>query len=120
MLRVHGLEIPVRIGLTEEERRIPQAIQFDIEIQFAEKPLACSSDKIEDSICYDEMSSQIEEKVSSRSYKLIEHLCQEVFTMLSEKLAAQTHLALRVKKLRPPLRQTNQGVSFELSGVLTK
>lgn len=113
-LHIHDLEIPVKIGVSDEERKKPQPIHFDIYIRFSKPPVGVKSDRLEDTVCYDELSQKLEKLTTSKEYHLIEYLAGEAFEQLKQTLPAFIYFKLGVKKVYPPLQQENKGVSYIL------
>lgn len=82
VLFLDDIVFAVKLGVTEEERAVPQNVNVSITIAY-ENAEAQSSDDIQDAYCYDEMLNIISDIVCSKQYKLIEHLCNDVAEAVS-------------------------------------
>ena len=80
-LQINKLILSINIGVTAEERATPQDIEFDISIHFNSLPKACSSDNINDTICYASLVKTIKSLCSNKEFHLIEHLCSCVYDL---------------------------------------
>src|SRR5690606_18212430 len=84
-LRVHRLALEVRLGCSEAERAVPQSVELDATIRFAEPPAGCTSDRLEDTVCYAELATVAREIVSAREFRLVEHLGHELHGAFRER-----------------------------------
>lgn len=87
IIYIRDLRLDTVIGAYEHERRQPQALQFDIEIG---KPsiLACSTDRLEDTIDYAAVVKGIQEILASHTYNLLEPLAEQIAGMILSKFDA--------------------------------
>jgi dihydroneopterin aldolase len=97
----------------DEERSRTQEVRFDLVLEFHEHPRATESDRIDDTICYDELTQVIGRVCEQKSYHLIEHLGQVAYDALKER-AIGADLLLQVTKLKPPIPGLMGGVTFSL------
>ena len=98
-LALEGLSASVRLGYTEKERETPQNIIIDLAIIFNMPPQACHNDKLDKTICYDQLSKDIQDFLDHRSFSLIEHLGYELHHFLKNK--TKENIKLSIKKLNP-------------------
>lgn len=101
-LILEDLRIPVRIGCLPEERSAPQIIIVNLHISFLETPKACTSDNIEDAICYADLAKQIQNYCDGKSFNLIEALGFQLYQFLKKYLSITTNISLSVTK-NPPI-----------------
>lgn len=112
-ITLNGLRLLVRLGCKEEERHIPQYVRFDVKVRFSELPQGCSSDQLEETVCYALLSQKVHEVCDRAEYALIEKLGWEVFRSLKEILPPSCQLWIRVLKEKPPIPEPlNNGASF--------
>ena len=74
---IEGLEIEALIGIYDWERRIRQALVFDIEMSFDNR-IPAASDAIEDTLNYKAVSKRVIEFVSGSGFGLVETLAVKV------------------------------------------
>ena len=114
LLELGGARLAVRLGCGADERAQPQAVDLDLAVRFAEAPVACESDKLEDTVCYAELIAAARARVAGCEFKLVERLAHELFAALRPLVPPGAELWLRVTKLRPPVADLSGGVSFAL------
>lgn len=118
-LKIHKLKVLVHLGCLPAERKTAQPVFFDIEIEFAEAPKACSSDELADSICYAQISDALTALAVNREFKLIEFLAREAYQVIRDQfLNPQQKLKVFVHKAFPPIEQENKGTSFSFGDFL--
>lgn len=110
-IALRGLELPILLGWTEEERSKKQIIILDLDIHFVIPPKACATDQLEDTDCYDSLINHIKNAVSARSFRLIEHLAQEIFHLIKQFLQNDNSVSLQITK-KPPIANLMGGVTF--------
>jgi 7,8-dihydroneopterin aldolase/epimerase/oxygenase len=97
-LFINALELELFLGWPNEERIRQQIVTLDVEIQYSSPPKACSSDHLQDTVCYRELIEMLRAKVGSKHYHLIEHVTQEVYTALKTVLPSSCHLSVHLTK----------------------
>jgi len=113
-LRLTSLKLNGRIGWSEEERRTPQGLRFDLVVRFAKVPSACTSDELNDTACYGEMAARLRTLCSDREFKLIERLGHEAHAAVKSVLPVGSSLELSVTKEKPPIPELTGGATFTL------
>lgn len=91
IIRIKSLRTPARIGCTEAERSLDQALEIDLDL---EVPMAHSAGREVDlnkSICYLELRNDVRDLVQSKHWILIEELC----SVIIDRILAQYELVLR-------------------------
>ena len=78
ILKIATLDLPLVIGCYEEEKNKTTPVQITIELKL-ENLNACFTDKLEDTVCYDQLIKCLQEQCFKRHYQLIEHACSCVF-----------------------------------------
>jgi len=106
---IDGLETDVYIGATEEEKSRKQKIRWFISISFSDRPRACKSDLLEDTLCYDHIVNMIIEASNAKKYNLLEHLVETAYKKIKSK---EVRLLVRASKVIEGL--TSYCPSFEL------
>ena len=99
-LSLENIIIPLHIGWSEEERKRPQDISINIDIQFDEPPHACETDDLEDTICYKTLSDKIREYCTSREFKLIEYLGYQLYLFTKAQIPPNTKINVSIVKPR--------------------
>ena len=113
-LKIHRLELDVRLGCRAEERARPQKLELDATLRFAAPPTACRSDRLDDTVCYAELAEVAQALAASREYHLVEHLGHELYTAIRRRLSDDTQVELSVRKVAPPIAGLRGGVSFAI------
>jgi dihydroneopterin aldolase len=71
------LKVDMLIGVYEWEKRVPQTLQFDLEIGLP-NTRACLSDDIADALDYSEVARHIQTVLASRHFNLLEALAEHI------------------------------------------
>ncbi|MEO5970377.1 MAG: dihydroneopterin aldolase [Bdellovibrionia bacterium] len=111
---IAGLRLKVRLGCGEAERQVPQYVSFDAEVRFKQPPKGCLTDRLEETVCYAEMSEKIRALCEQNEFHLIEKLGWDVYSAIKEILPAATELKIRVTKEKPPVPDLHGGSVFVL------
>lgn len=100
-IALEGLEVPCRIGVTDDERREARVLSVDVRLV---PPDASSgaTDELEDTIDYAAVATLVAETAAEREYKLIERLTTVVADRLWA-LAPLAELTVTVRKPAPPM-----------------
>jgi FolB domain-containing protein len=112
-ITLHQLKFSVHLGWPSLERSQPQMVWVDIRIHFPEPPLACVTDNIEDTFCYDTLIKTLKTQINLQQFHLLEHLGFTLYQMLKKMFPPETQIAIRVKK--DPIHyipDLTQGVTF--------
>ncbi|MBS0170152.1 MAG: dihydroneopterin aldolase [Nitrospira sp.] len=98
---IERLECYGRCGVTDEERRKPQLIAVDLELDAAVEP-AGLSDRLDDTIDYARVADRVVALSGSLSCRLLETLAEQLIEMLFAEFPVE-HVRLWVRKLHAPL-----------------
>lgn len=110
-LSIHGLELLVYLGWSEEERLLQQAVFVDIDIGLPQPPKACVSDELKDTFCYATLIEHLRQHLTDKRFRLIEYLSREIYQTIKVKLPFPTLINVQVTK-HPPLSGLTGGVCF--------
>lgn len=97
-LSINALEIELFLGWPNEERMRRQVVSLDIELHFSALPKACTSDDLQDTVCYRELIEKLREKICVQKFHLIEHVTQEVYVVLKSLLPAHCNISVHLTK----------------------
>ncbi len=111
-LAIERLQLDLRVGCEEEERREAQPIEIDVYLYMAKMPLGAISDELKDTICYAKCMEIISTTASKKEFQLIEHLAYEIHSALKKELPMTLEISVKVRKIHPPLPYKMDGVSF--------
>jgi dihydroneopterin aldolase len=78
---LHEYKLALVIGVYEWERRLPQTVQFDIEIGLPASR-AGETDRIEDTIDYGKVTQAIEASVQQKHFDLLEALAEHIAQLI--------------------------------------
>ena len=110
-LVLNKLEFLVYLGWTPAERTKRQKITVDIDIQFANLPRACITDSLHDTFCYDTLNQTITKKIDKKTFRLLEHLTFEIYSIVKHFLNLKNKTTICVTKY-PDSFLKSAGVSF--------
>lgn len=108
-LNINKLRIMVKLGVSVEERAIPQPIEIDITFLYPELPNECKDDNSSSYICYDEISKNIIEYAEKNEFKLLEYLGYQIFLLLRNYIPENIGVITKVKKCNPPVDAIKDG-----------
>jgi len=109
---VERLEFQARCGVTPDERRTPQALAIDMELE-GEIGLAAQSGSLTDTIDYSLVTSRIVAIGSSREWILLESLSECFLSMLFDEFPIEK-AKLWLRKLTPPLSDKVKSVGIHI------
>lgn len=87
-LILEKLSLKVNLGYSTEERSLPQWISLHIQLSFTKLPLACINDNLNDTLCYANLTDDLQNFCNGRSFKLIEALAYQLYQFLKKKISA--------------------------------
>ena len=105
------LRIDAVIGIWDWEKRNPQTISIDLEMQTDTKK-ASQSDSIEDVLDYKAVSKRVKQFIQASQFNLIETLAENIAKIILEEFDVQW-LKLRISKPFAIRDSKNVGVSIE-------
>lgn len=80
-IHIRGIELPVRIGVPEDERAAWQVLVADVCIRLRQ-PFDQMADDLDATVDYDQLTKSIKALAASRPRKLLEVLAAEVVELL--------------------------------------
>lgn len=96
---VDGMQFHGRVGCSEAERKLPHAIEVDVEM-YADLRAAGRSDRLEDTLDYAEVYRRAKAIVEKGEYRLLEAVAEGIADALKD-LGGQ-RVVVRVRKPHPP------------------
>ncbi|HEX6007596.1 MAG TPA: dihydroneopterin aldolase [Burkholderiales bacterium] len=84
---IHDFRLDILIGIHEWERRVPQTIQFDLEIAIPPK-VGPRTDRIGETIDYSKVVKRIEETLRTQHFLLLERLSEHVAQLVLTEFGA--------------------------------
>jgi len=111
-LHIRKLKLNVNLGWRTPERKLKQSIELDLEISFPLPPTACVTDNLDETICYAELIETLHKKIRTKKYRLVEHLCAEIYTIVKSSLPKKSKLKVRLTKY-PKIQGLINGVCFD-------
>lgn len=101
MLFLEGLEVPCRVGCTQEERVLPQSLRVDVQLHCPRLALAGQLDRLEETVDY-RIAHDMIAAVQGSEYRLIERVA-EVLAEVALKNPLVEKVQVTVRK-RPPVQ----------------
>jgi dihydroneopterin aldolase len=86
-----------------------------LEFHFHDLPRATATDQLEDTICYGKVSELLIQMSSERTYSTVEKLGADGFRRVKDHVVYPHRLTLKIHKVRPPIQNLNDGVTFTVS-----
>ena len=112
-IALEDLEIPCRIGVTDDERREARLLRVDVRLTPLD-PSAYAADELEGTIDYATVATLVAGIAAEREYKLIERLATVVADRLWA-LAPLAELTVVVHKPAPPMPVGAAAASAEVT-----
>ncbi len=82
-IRISGIEVLARHGVLDSEKRTDQKFLIDLELTL-DVAVAASTDRLEETVDYGELSQRAHDYVASTSFNLIERLAHGVADLAME------------------------------------
>lgn len=111
-LFLNDLQLSVHLGCTAEERAIAQEVRLSVEFRFENAPGGFESDRLEETVCYAQVSKALKENIETREYNLIEKIAADGYRLVKEISGAGTMVALVAHKIRPPVEGLLGGTKY--------
>jgi 7,8-dihydroneopterin aldolase/epimerase/oxygenase len=111
-LEINRLVLSVFLGAYEKERKNSQPVEFFIKISSNEPFHACTSDELDDTICYEKLVDAIKQSIQNKHFKLIEKLTFEIFTLIKNQFPDKT-ISVKVYK-KPPIAEVKDNCCFSI------
>ncbi|MGH2787473.1 MAG: dihydroneopterin aldolase [Actinomycetota bacterium] len=112
LIRIAGLRVMVRIGVSEEERTEPRPVAIDIDVH-TDTSRAGKSDDLSDTVDYSAVISSITASVAGREIHLLEHLAAEIAELVLN-TAFVERVAVEVSKESPPVEADVDSVAVRI------
>lgn len=110
-LLIKEFELTVSLGWSDEERAHKQSVLINIELQFQQPPMACQSDELVETHCYDALTDFIYRYTSDKSFRLVEYLAGEIYLIVKKEVGMSIGVKVEVIK-QPEITHLNGGVYF--------
>lgn len=111
-LCISKLQLQVHLGCEAWERAQRQDIHVTIEARFDEIPRGAATDRLEDTLCYANISKRVTEVCEAKPYHLIEKMGFEIYNLVRAQVGLQTLVGIRIHKLHPPVANLLGGSIF--------
>ncbi|MBI4207210.1 MAG: dihydroneopterin aldolase [Betaproteobacteria bacterium] len=108
---INDFRLEILVGIYEWERRVPQTVQFDLEIGIPAKE-GPRTDKIGETIDYSRVVARIEETLREHHFLLLERLSEHVAQLILTEFGAPW-VKVSVNKIAALRNVKRLGVSIE-------
>ena len=112
-IRIDGMSVHTHHGVTEAEREVGQRMVFDLELVVPDCG-ATSSDRVEDTVDYGELSGLVAELATAESRLTLERLVDLIGREVLDRYPV-SRVTVRATKPEPPVPFTMDGASVELT-----
>src|SRR5687767_5758580 len=104
-LIIECLEFQGHLGVTQEERQIPQPIAVDLKMDYAPAlfTAAAATDDLAQAVDYAKVAERVVEIGQSQPFHLIETLADQLISMVFAEFPI-SRISLWVRKIAPPLK----------------
>ena len=109
---VRQLRLPVRVGVTDEERARPQIVLLDLELSRDLAP-AGRSDDLDETVDYGAITSGVARLLEGLEVLLLERLAQEVAEFLLNQTGV-VNVTVSVAKETPPIEEEAAAVGVTI------
>ena len=107
---IADLRLDILVGVYDWERKVPQTVQFDLEIGIPDR--AKPVDKIGDTIDYAKVVARIESSLRGNHFPLVERLAEHVAQLVLQEFRSPW-IRVSVTKLSPLRNVKRLGVTIE-------
>ncbi|MDQ4143903.1 MAG: dihydroneopterin aldolase [Actinomycetota bacterium] len=111
-IKIEGLWVETHIGATEAERAEVQPVLLDLEIE-ADLRTASTSDELEDTIDYAQVTTLVAELVAEKNVKLLEHLAGEIAEAVLA-LQGVRAVSVQIAKETPPVGENVRNIAVRI------
>lgn len=98
---LQGIRLEARMGVSEDERALPQELELDVEVE-ADLAAAGASDDLRDTLDYGQLVDLCREVVEARDHRLLESIASTVAGRVLASPRA-SGVTVRVRKLAVPI-----------------
>ena len=110
-LSINKLVQKVRLGISKEERSIPQEISLDLRL-YLPNALSSFNDDNGEYVCYNNISEKVVALCKAKEYRLIEFLGLEIYRMIRTETKSEIKIWLTLNKTKILLDYVEGGTSF--------
>jgi dihydroneopterin aldolase len=107
-ISIRNLRLATHIGITEEERREPQWVLVNVDLQ-ADLRAAAKSDNLEDTVNYHWATDEIAAIVRSSQCSLLEYLAGKIASQMS-RIERVDGVTVEIAKESPPVDEDVAGI----------
>ena len=116
-LSLLDLELSVYLGWPEKEREQTQKVLVDILFSFSDDLAACTSDHLNDTVCYDTLVNSIHRELANKKFRLVEYLAKYLHQYILDFITLTPGLLLTVSVNKFPLVPgLTRGAKFSYKG----
>ncbi len=109
---VEGLVVPMRVGVTPEERAHPQEVRVDLEVHLHLEE-AGRSDDLAQTLDYAEATRFLAELLRGMEAHLLEHVAERVAASLLEASVVEA-VTVEVRKVQPPVPESLEAIGVRI------
>jgi 7,8-dihydroneopterin aldolase/epimerase/oxygenase len=102
VVEVRGLRVDAVCGVLDEERRAPQPLRVDLDVEL-DVEVAASSDALADTVNYADLVDRAVTTLVSAQPFLLESACDKVGAVVLDADHRVTAVTVTIAKLRPPI-----------------
>ena len=111
-IRIKNLKIPARHGVYDFEKDQDELFELDIELKLELKKPG-HSDRLEDTINYNDLVNNVTEIFTEKDYNLVEAVCEDVCESLLNTFPLD-QVIVRIRKPHAPIMASLDTVEIEM------
>jgi dihydroneopterin aldolase len=111
-ITLSGVRLKIRIGVTQEERQVPQECHADVSV-WGDFASAVSADALDQGFDYCQVLSAVLEKANARQYNLLESLAHSIAQEILRSFPAR-RVSVKVRKRPSALVESLDFIEVEV------
>ena len=113
-IRILGLEVQTRVGVSDEERARAQTVVVDVNIG-VDLTRAGASDALDDTLDYSAAVTLVADTIAASEARLLEHLATRVISVVS-RMDGVEDVTVQIAKRPPPVAEKVDSVAIRMVG----
>lgn len=114
ILKLKDLSLQVRLGCLADERANRQEVRVSVDFRFLSAPEGITTDDLNDTICYAQVSEALKTVLESGEYALIEKMAFDAYRVTKEITKNKNaEILVTIHKVRPPVDNMLGGTFYQ-------
>ncbi|CAN5540683.1 dihydroneopterin aldolase [soil metagenome] len=113
-IRIRGLEVQTRVGVTPHERARAQTVVVDVDVT-ADLTRAAATDELAETIDYAALVTKVADSIAASETRLLEHLAGKVISVVS-RMDGVEGVTVQISKRPPPVAEKVEAIAVRIVG----